>query len=331
MSGPFPNNRPLRPFLCIVIDLTVGHRPLRGVDPRTLCKTGKPLLFFAWGIFHWEREIMKFAICQELYENWDWEKQCEFSASIGYTGIEVAPFTIASSVGEISADRRAELKSIAENHGLEIIGLHWLLAKTEGLHLTTSDDAIRQATTDYLIQLGDLCGDLGGTVMVFGSPFQRNLEGETTQEQAFDRATEVFKAAMPRIAERGVHLLIEPLTTKETNFMTTCDQGAKLIAAVDHPNFALHQDVKAMLGEGTPLPEIIHKHKALTRHFHVNDSNLLGPGMGETDYHPIFQALLDTGYDGWVSVEVFDYSPGAEKIATESIEYMQSVLADLNE
>ena len=272
---------------------------------------------------------MKFAICQELYENWDWENQCKFTAETGYNGLEVAPFTLAKSVEEITPPQRAELRSTAERYGLEIIGLHWLLAKTEGLHLTTADTRVRQATSEYLIELGDLCGDLGGTVMVFGSPIQRNLEDGTSSEQAFDRAVEVFQAALPRIADQGVQLLMEPLTTKETNFMNTCDQAAQLIAAVDHPNFALHQDVKAMLGEGSPLPEIIHKHKRITRHFHVNDSNLLGPGMGETDYHPIFQALLESGYRGWVSVEVFDYSPGAKRIAQESLSYMQQVLRDL--
>ncbi|TWT59056.1 D-tagatose 3-epimerase [Thalassoglobus neptunius] len=272
---------------------------------------------------------MKFAICQELFEGWSWKKQCEFAASVGYTGMEVAPFTLGSNVQEITSDQRQELVRVAADNGLEIIGLHWLLAKTEGLHLTTADSDVRKATSDYLIELGDLCGDLDGKVMVFGSPFQRNLEEGTDSPQAFDRAVDVFKSAMPRIADRGVHLLMEPLTTKETDFINTCDQAAELIAAVDHPNFALHQDVKAMLGEGTPLPELIHKHRAITRHFHVNDSNLLGPGMGETDYHPIFEALLESGYDGWVSVEVFDYSPGAEKITQESIDYMRQILFDL--
>ena len=274
---------------------------------------------------------MRFAICHELFEGWDWERQCEFIAQTGYTGIEVAPFTLASHPQEIDAERRRELKRIADTYGLEIIGLHWLLAKTEGLHLTTNDQAVRQATVDYLIDLGNLCGDLGGTVMVFGSPQQRNLEPGVPWEQAFENAVEVFQAAMPRISDRGVHLLIEPLTTKETDFINTCDEGARMINAVGHANFALHQDVKAMLGEGRDLPEIIRAHRAQTRHFHVNDSNLLGPGMGETPYEPIFKALLETGYDGWVSVEVFDYSPGPEHIARTSLEYMQRTLASLNQ
>jgi sugar phosphate isomerase/epimerase len=270
---------------------------------------------------------MKFAICQELFTDWDWDRQCRFISETGYTGVEVAPFTLAASPGDVSAKQRVSLRSTAEKYELEIIGLHWLLAKTEGFHLTTSDAAIRRRTAQYLTELGDLCADLGGHLMVLGSPQQRNIEEGMSLEQARENAIEVLQAAMPRLEERGVDLLLEPLTTKETNFMNTCAEAATLIAAVDSPHLALHQDVKAMLGEGTPLPELIHRFAQMTRHFHANDANLQGPGMGDIDFVPIFQSLKETGYDGWVSVEVFDYSPGAEKIARDSLQYMQEVCA----
>jgi sugar phosphate isomerase/epimerase len=47
--------------------------------------------------------------------------------------------------------------------------------------------------------------------------------------------------------------------------------------------------------------------------------------MGDTPYEPIFRALRDSQYGGWISVEVFDYSPGAEKIATDSMNYMRKI------
>ncbi|MDA0591181.1 MAG: sugar phosphate isomerase/epimerase [Planctomycetota bacterium] len=273
---------------------------------------------------------MKFAICQELYENWDWKKQCEFSASLGYTGLELAPFTLAGRIGEVSQETRSGYRKIAEDHGMQIMGLHWLLAKTEGLHLTTSDPAVRKATSDYLIELGNACADFGGTLMVFGSPFQRNLEDGMTTEQAMANAAEVFKAALPAFADRGVEICMEPLTPKETNFINTCAQATELIEMVGEPNFTLHQDVKAMLGaEEKSIPELIAKYDGKVGHFHVNDTNLLGPGMGETDYKPILKALSESSYDGWVSVEVFDYKPGAENIARQSIEYLKSTLAEV--
>lgn len=267
----------------------------------------------------------RFAICQELFEGWTWERQCRFVAETGYQGLEVAPFTLGPQPASLSATERADLKRVASESGLEILGLHWLLARTEGFHLTTADAAVRRRTADYLIQLTDLCADLGGSIMVFGSPHQRSLQPGVSAEQAFANAVEVFRAITPRLASRGVTLAFEPLSRKETDFMVTCDDSAKLIAAVDHANFRLHQDVKAMADEGTPYAEIIRKHKSITRHFHANDVNLRGPGMGDVDFHPIFAALHETGYDGWISVEVFDYTPGAETITRESMSYMRRV------
>ena len=269
---------------------------------------------------------MKFAICQELYENWDWERQCQFIAEVGYQGIEVAPFTLAAKITDVSAERRRMLREKAADHGLQIIGLHWLLAKTTGLHLTSADRDVRQATTAYLVELAHACADLGGDILVFGSPAQRSLDANTTREQGMERAAEVFRGCAPVLEERGVKLCVEPLTPKETNFLNTCDDAVELIDRVGSAALRLHQDVKAMLTEKESIPELIARHASRVGHFHANDSNLLGPGMGSTDFDPIFCALVASGYSGWVSVEVFDYSPGCEKISVESLQTMQSAL-----
>jgi sugar phosphate isomerase/epimerase len=272
--------------------------------------------------------MMKFAICQELFEGWDWGRQCEFIAEAGYTGIEVAPFTLGSRITDVSSQTRETMRKQASDAGLTIVGLHWLLAKTDGLHLTSSDAAVRKATAAYLMDLGQACADFGGHVMVFGSPPQRSLEDGVSREQAYANAADVFRAALPAFADRGVRLCMEPLTPQETDFVNTCADAMALIEMVDQPNICLHQDVKAMNGaESDPIPTLIERHAEQLGHFHANDSNLLGPGMGETDYEPIFEALLRVGYEGWVSVEPFDYEPGAEKIARDSLTYMQDVLA----
>jgi sugar phosphate isomerase/epimerase len=271
---------------------------------------------------------MKFAICQELFEDWDWDRQCRFIAEVGYSGIEVAPFALASRIGEVSAQRRKELRQQAEAQELSIIGLHWLLAKTEGFHLTSADPAVRRATADYLVQLAEACADLGGELMVFGSPKQRDLAPGMTHEEGLAHAEEIFRAALPTLADRGVRLCLEPLTPNETNFLNTCAEAQELIDRIDHPNFCLHQDVKAMrLAETKSVPELIAEYAGRVGHFHANDTNLLGPGMGETDFVPIFAALSRAKYSGWVSVEVFDYQPGGERIARESFEAMQIALA----
>ena len=269
--------------------------------------------------------MMKYAICNELYVDWPFDQAFAHAAGLGYTGVEIAPFTIETNAFDISPQRRKQVRETVEANGLEVIGLHWLLAKTEGLHLTTDDKEIRSRTGRYICELARLCRDLGGKVMVFGSPPQRNLPEGVSQQQGFDYAVEVFKSAAQTLEECDVTLALEPLGPEEGNFMLTAESGIAIAQAVDSSNVKLHLDVKAMSTESKPIPEIIRDSKDWLVHFHANDPNRRGPGMGDVDYVPIFDALKETAYDGWVSVEVFDYEPGVDSLAGDSIRYMQGL------
>jgi len=272
---------------------------------------------------------MKFAICNETFCDWPFERAFAFARECGYTGIEIAPFTIANDVREISSERRAEVRRQAEAAGLEVVGLHWLLAKTEGFYLTSPDEAVRRATSDYLRELARCCSDLGGSVMVLGSPQQRNLLPGVDNDQAMGHAAEVIRAAMPTLEELDVTLAVEPLGPAEGDFLLTAASGEELIAMVGSPNCRLHLDCKAMSSESDPIPDLIRRHVGHLAHFHANDANKLGPGFGEIDFVPIFAALKEIDYRNWVSVEVFDYTPGIERLARESIEYMRNCLENL--
>jgi sugar phosphate isomerase/epimerase len=219
---------------------------------------------------------------------------------------------------------------MAEDAGLEIIGLHWLLAKTEGFYLTSPDPTVRRHTAEYLRTLAEVCASLGGKIMVLGSPKQRNLLPGVSYEDAEAYATEVLHGAMAECKRFGVTIGVEPLGPVEGDFLLTAESGIRLVEMVDSPYCKLHLDVKAMSSEAKPIPDIIRDSRQWMIHFHANDPNLLGPGMGEVDFAPIFAALKEINYDGWVSVEVFDYTPGADEIARRSMEYMRRIEANLN-
>jgi len=269
---------------------------------------------------------MKFAICNETFQDWAFEKAFAFARECGYTGVEIAPFTIADGAWDISVEQRADVRRQAEEADLEVVGLHWLLAKTKGYYLTTPDSEVRNATGEYLAELARLCSDLGGKVLVLGSPQQRNLLPGITHDEAIRLAADCIQTALPVLEQCEVTLAVEPLGPSEGDFLVTAEKAVELVETVSSPNCRLHLDVKAMSSEEKPVADIIRDNASLLEHFHANDPNLRGPGMGDVDFVPIFEALGQIDYRGWVSVEVFDYTPGVEALAQQSIDYMRQCL-----
>ena len=271
----------------------------------------------------------RYAICNETFGDWPLNKACDFAAECGYSGIEIAPFTLAPLATDLSAQARGDLRRTIARSGLDCVGLHWLLAKTEGFHVAHPEADVRGRTVDYLGELARLCHDLGGRVLVFGSPKQRSLLPGVTPERAVDHIHEVFSRLVPVLEATDTVVALEPLSPVETDVLTTTAETCRLIERIGSPHVRLHLDVKAMASEETPIPEIIVASARHLEHFHANDVNLQGPGFGAVDFAPIFGALDEVRYAGWVSVEVFDYAPGPERLARESIAYMSRIEADL--
>jgi sugar phosphate isomerase/epimerase len=270
---------------------------------------------------------MKFGICNEIFQGWEMERVMNYSSGLGYGGIEIAPFTLAQYVSKISQLERQRIRECAERCGVEIIGLHWLLAKTEGLHLNHPDRAVRDRTSNYFCELVDCCADMGGKTLVLGSPQQRNVPDGVTLEQAWQWATKTLKAAVQRAEERKVVFCFEPLSPAETNFINHAREAVRFAQQFNSPAMKIILDVKAMCSEEQPIPEIIRESWPHFAHFHANDRNRKGPGFGDVDFKPIAAALKRTGYGGYVSVEVFEFEEGPDIIATQSLRYLQESFA----
>lgn len=270
---------------------------------------------------------MKFAICNEIYQDWDIEEAIQHAARTGYDAVEIAPFTMGPYVHEVPASRRAAIREAAARVGIGISGIHWVLVKAEGMHLTHPDPEVRRRTRRYMTALVDFCADLGGRFIVVGSPKQRSVAEGVSYEQAWQWATEAFQDAVKRAEDRGAVICFEPLAPAETNFVNTAEEAIRFIEPFGSPAMKIILDVKAMCAMGKPIPQIIRESRGHFAYFHANDANLKGPGFGEVDFVPIFAALREVGYDGYVSVEVFRFEEGPEVIATRSLAYMKDCLA----
>jgi sugar phosphate isomerase/epimerase len=267
---------------------------------------------------------MRFSLCNEIFDGWTLEDAFQRIAAIGYDAVEIAPFTVARHVTDIGADERRRIRNLAAHNNLAIAGLHWVLVKTEGMHLTHPDAAIRNGTSRYFVELVDCCADLGGKSIIVGSPKQRQVLPGVAFEQAWAWATDCFRDAVKRAEDRGVTICFEPLSPVETNFVVSAAEGIRFARQFNSPAMKIILDVKAMCAEPKPIQQIIRESAGDFAYFHANDRNLKGPGFGDVDFAPIAAALREVGYDGTVSVEVFKFEEGAEAIASRSLECLKA-------
>ena len=273
-----------------------------------------------------------YAMCNESMMDLPFAEQCKIVGDAGYTGIEIAPFTLVKEgVAEITATQRQEMFMAMADNGLTCAGLHWLLAPPPtGLHFTTPDDADRAKSVGYLNELIDFCGDLGGKALIFGSPKQRNTVGIS-----IDEAKKHFADGLATVADhaqnRGVQVLIEPLDKTQTDVVNITAEAMELVEKIDHPAIQTMFDFHNTVDETETFEEVITKYFKFILHVHVQemDGQYLGTGDGATRFVKAFQTLKDLGYNKWVSLEVFDFKPGGKKIAEESIKVLKDIESKL--
>ena len=271
---------------------------------------------------------MRIALCNEVLGAMALERQCEYAAALGYDGLEIAPFTLSTSPEKISTADAAKIRATVEASGLVVTGLHWLLVKPEGLSLTDPDAAVRTRTLAVMTHLVGLCAELGGAVLVHGSPKQRQIAPGETHAIALARLQDALAQVALAAARVGVIYCIEPLSRRETELVNTIAEAAELVQSIDHPNLRTMIDCSAAgLTETDSIPSLIERWlpTGLIAHVQVNDPNRRGPGQGDMQFAPILAALKRHGYDGTLAVEPFDYSPDGPGVAAFSAGYLRGL------
>jgi len=273
----------------------------------------------------------RLAVCNEVFEKRDFAESCRLARRAGWTGIELAPFTLAENATMLSAGERRRLREVMAGEGVDFVGLHWLLVGPPGLHVTTPDPAVRQKSWDYVAGLIDLCADLGPHgVMVFGSPKQRASSGGLSPAEATRHFVEGVAGVAPRAVERGVTICLEPLSAAQCDVLLSLAEAAALVEEIGSPAVRTMYDSHNAVDEIEPHEALVDRYFDRLRHVHVNemDGTHPRPGGGH-DFRPVLETLKRRGYGGWISMEVFDFAPGAEKILSEAGEYLRSQIDGL--
>jgi D-psicose/D-tagatose/L-ribulose 3-epimerase len=271
---------------------------------------------------------MQLSLCNEVLGTLAFAEQCRIAKDLGYQGLELAPFTVCDDPRLLSFTRARELARIAQDHGLVITGLHWLLVKPEGLSITHPDAAVRQRTVDFMQLLCELCAAMGGRYLVHGSPKQRLIHEGETHAVALARATDCWALAAQAAQRAGVTYCIEPLSADQTPVVNTLAQAVAVLQSVNHPHLRTMLDTSsAGLAESVPLPALIDQWfpTGWVAHVQLNDPNRRGPGQGTMAFGPILAALKRQGYTGPLAVEPFDYVPDGLGCAARAAGYLQGL------
>jgi len=270
---------------------------------------------------------MRFALCNEVLRERPFDEQCRLAAELGYSGLEVAPFTLAEEPHRLSSSRRQEVRRAAEQAGIRIAGLHWLLVTPAGLSVTSGEASVLQRTQEVLCSLVELCAELGGEVLVHGSPKQRMLPEGENPGAVRARVVELFRKVAEGAEACGVTYCIEPLGCQETDFINTLAEAVGLAQEVGSPAFKTMLDTKAAAAEGADPVELWERWSpsGWIAHVHLNDRNLRAPGQGQDRFSPLLRALKEANYQGWASVEPFEYRPDGPTTAARAVGYLQGI------
>ncbi|MDE0627639.1 MAG: sugar phosphate isomerase/epimerase [Bryobacterales bacterium] len=279
-----------------------------------------------------EDDRFRLAICNETFQGWEFAEGCRGAVETGYTGIEIAPFTLSQDPASIPASRRRECRDVIASEGLGYVGLHSLLTVPAGeLHITTPDDAVRNHSWDYFRHLIDLCADLGdGGMMILGSGRQRRTAGGSTVEDATRRLRDGLASVAAHAHDRGVSILPETLAPHLCDVLTSMEQTVSLVREIGHPAVQTLFDTHNAVAETVPHDELIKQYADLIQHVQINEMDGRHPGTGSYDFSVPLRALKEIGYQGWLSLEVFKFEPSGEEIARVSSQYLRDIEAALD-
>ncbi len=271
----------------------------------------------------------RFATCNEIFQNVPFAEACAAIRSIGYTGIEIAPFTLSENASNLTAQDRAAIRRTIIDNGLSFVGVHWILAAPKDLHATTSDPAQRERTWRFIADLIELSADLRTSdndepVLVFGSPKQRSTTNGVAPAQAVEHMREGLARLSPFAEERRVTVLLEPLSPDQCDVVNSLEEAAAIVTEIDSPGIQTMFDVHNAVAESMPHSALIERYFPHIRHIHVNEIDGKEPGTGNYDFGELLSTLTKLKYTGWVSLEAFDFSRDPRVVGSAALRHLES-------
>jgi sugar phosphate isomerase/epimerase len=278
---------------------------------------------------------MKLAFSTNAYLKHPFEEAARRIARLGYQGLELlADVPHAWPCGLLDAQKRGILRAMEET-GLAFSNINAFMmnavndARQPYWHpsFIEPERHYRQVRIDHTRRALSLCAELGAPHITTepGGP----LEPGQSRSQAIDLFVEVLKPLAEHAATLGVLLLIEP---EPGLLLETTDQYLEVAERVNAPSIGLNFDVGHAFCVNEDLPRSIAKLAPQIRHYHVEDiaatrvHHHLVPGTGAIDFAQVVAAIRATGYDGWLTVELYPFQDDPDHAARQAIEVLRPLI-----
>lgn len=251
---------------------------------------------------------MKIAISNIAWHSHEEAAIADLMQQLGVSGVEIAPTKIRSSPLDATATELSEYRQFWSNRGIQIVALQALLFGRPDLTIFESENQ-RQETIAYLAGTIEIAAKLGASVLVFGSPKNRqvgNLKPQEIEEIAIEFFSQVGNIADPH----GVKFCIEPNpAVYNCDFINTSLEGLDLVKSVNSPGFGLHLDAGGMTLNDENIERAIATSGSRICHFHISAPHLDPVETGSVEHPRFAEALRQIQYNGWTSIEMRSQHP----------------------
>jgi len=279
---------------------------------------------------------MQLSFSTNAYVLFEIEEAIQRIASIGYEGIELlADVPHAWPAGLLDVHKQAIRRSLERhNMGLANINAFMMRAVSDVRQpywhpsWLEPDPWYRKVRVEHTKRAIQLAAELGAPSISTepGGPLPEGV----SYTQALKLFAEELKPVLEMAEKAGVSLLIEP---EPGLLIERPDQYLELYDLLRSEKLGLNFDVGHIFCVGLDVAEAVRTAAGHIRHVHLEDipasraHQHLVPGQGAIDFGPILDALVEVGYTGWITIELYPYIEDPDTAASVALSELKRLLS----
>ena len=275
---------------------------------------------------------MKISYSTKLYFNYRLEDTIRRAAKIGYPGVEIWGGRPHAYYKDMDAGAVASVRKVIEETGVEISGF---IPAQFGYptNLCSPIKNLRKDSVEYIKKSLD-------TSLALGCRKVSLCPGRTLYGQGYKQGMNDLNTSLADLTDyaiqKDVLLLLEPAHMLESDLILTIEDGVRIIEDQKYENMGIALDTGHCHVNKEVLVDTVYllHQKQIPVHVHLDDNNTTGdqhkiPGEGTIDFVPFLQALIETGYKGYLTVELgFDYTANPDAAAYKSKKVVLSLIEE---